>query len=38
MERLNKSQQAVRLFEENYSYSLIAKKLGYLKVAKTPPS
>jgi len=31
MERLNESQlraQTVRMFEENYSYSVIAKKLG----------
>jgi len=34
MERLNESQlraQAVRMFEENFSYSVIANKLGHSK-------
>jgi len=34
MARLNESQlraQAVRMLEENYSYSVIAKKLGRIK-------
>jgi len=35
IEQLNESQlraQAVRMFEENYSYSVIAKKLSHSKV------
>ena len=33
MKRLNESQlEAVRMFEENYSYSVIAKKLGRTEV------